>query len=90
MHPPSESGQCLVLGRRTPYKAAVPYMGVPPVGDDYTHCNAKPLALGVRVGQYPQRETFALPISKKPCGPNVKHHGPNAKHHGPNASPNAS
>ena len=26
------------------------------------HCNAKTLALGRRVGQYPQRESFALGI----------------------------
>ena len=39
------------------------------------HCNAKPLALGVRVGQYPQRKNFALGVpldmlvSKKPAEP---------------------
>ena len=26
------------------------------------HCNAKPLTLGVHAVQYPQHETFALPI----------------------------
>ena len=41
------------------------------------HCDAKPLALGRRVGLDPKRDHLAL-VSKKPRGPNTKPHGPNA------------
>ena len=42
-----------------------PYQNANPTLKPIFHCNAKSLASGVGVGQYPQRQTFALGIP--PC-----------------------
>ena len=55
------------------------------------HCNAKPLALGSRVGLDLQCDDFALPytsmlVSRNPCGPNATPNLPNTTPNPPNKS----